>query len=257
MEAFRLRRREGRRRARRRCTTSAFALEQLGRLDEAEAAYGDAASRARDDAPHHARLGRSSALQAGRAPGGGGPARARARAAGRASRRRRSGTGPRRWRRPASDDLEAALATARAGVTALPGARGAAQQPRGAARAARATPPAPSRCCSAALADDPSLPQLSKNLGDLLYRARPLRRGLRGVRARGASWRPTWATTSTSSSATSRTSGGTRRGRAASWEQATRAQSGPPAGAGQPRHAGRPRHDGARGCGVRRAGAGT
>ena len=26
-----------------------FALEQLGRLDEAEAAYGDAASRARDD----------------------------------------------------------------------------------------------------------------------------------------------------------------------------------------------------------------
>ena len=44
----------GRRRAAARgrphCTTSGCALEQLGRLDEAEAAYGDAAGRARDDA---------------------------------------------------------------------------------------------------------------------------------------------------------------------------------------------------------------
>ena len=53
-----------------------------GRLDEAEAAYGDAAGRARDDARDHARLERGRA-QAGRAPGGAGPARARPGAAGR------------------------------------------------------------------------------------------------------------------------------------------------------------------------------
>ena len=145
-----------------------LALERLGRLDEAEAAYGDAAGRARDDA--RIMLGWSVvALQAGRVPGGAGPARAGARAArrqagagalvlGRHARqrraRRRRRRAPRRpgraWRRfPASAVLQNNLAV----LLELSG------DVAGAEAALRA-----------ALAEDPSLPQVSKNLADILYR---------------------------------------------------------------------------------------
>jgi tetratricopeptide (TPR) repeat protein len=146
----------------------AFALEQLGRLDEAEAAYGEAAGRARDDV--RIMLGWSIvALKRGDAVA------AQSRLA-----RSRELLGdkpvPALWYWAATlaaasaEDNDTALETARAGVGAHPshpvlrnnlavllevsGDIGGAET-----------------LLRSALADDPTLPQISKNLADLLYRS--------------------------------------------------------------------------------------
>ncbi|MGN6391146.1 MAG: DUF4388 domain-containing protein [Gemmatimonadales bacterium] len=144
-----------------------LALERLGRLDEAEAAYGDAAGRARDDA--RIMLGWSVvALKRGEhqvAQGrlervlelmGGRPA-------------------PPLWYWAATlasaglDDGAGALRTARAGAETYPGSAvlqnnlAVLLEQQGDATAAEAA-------LRAALGEDPSLPQVSKNLADLLYR---------------------------------------------------------------------------------------
>ena len=121
-----------------------YALERLGRLDEAEAAYGDAAGRARDDArimlgwsvvalkrgEHQVaqgRLARALELLGGKpAPAALVLGRRRSRAPGSTTRRARSG--PRA-----------------AGVGRFPAQRGAAEQSRGAARADRRRRRAPRR----------------------------------------------------------------------------------------------------------------
>lgn len=145
-----------------------FALEQLGRLDEAEAAYGEAAGRARDDA--RIMIGWSvAALKRGDFP-----------AARERLQRAREVLGdrplPALWYWSATlaaggeGDNDAAIETARAGVAAHPGdpvlrnnlavLLEASGDIAGAETLLRAT-----------LADDASLPQVSKNLADLLYRS--------------------------------------------------------------------------------------
>jgi tetratricopeptide (TPR) repeat protein len=144
-----------------------YALERLGRLDEAEAAYGDAAGRARDDArimlgwsivalkrgEHqvaHGRLARALELLGGK------PA-------------------PALWYWAATlasaglDDTAGALRAARDGVAAYPASvvlqnnLAVLLELAGDMRAAETA-------LRAALGEDPSLPQVSKNLADLLYR---------------------------------------------------------------------------------------
>ena len=144
-----------------------FALEQLGRLDEAEAAYGDAAGRARDDA--RIMLGWSiAALKRGDHQV----------AQGRLTRARelfQARAIPALWYWAATlataglDDAEGALTIAREGVRAHP------DQPvlrnnlavllelRGDLEEAE-------QMLRSALAEDPALPQVSKNLADILYR---------------------------------------------------------------------------------------
>ncbi len=145
----------------------AFALEQLGRLDEAEAAYGEAAGRARDDAriqtgwsvvalkrgdfqTAQARLTRARELHGDRTP-------------------------PPLWFWAATlaaagcDDADSAVALARAGVEAhvaepvLRNNLGVLLELGGDVAAAEIM-------LRSALAEDASLPQTSKNLADLLYR---------------------------------------------------------------------------------------
>ena len=113
-----------------RCTTSATRSSGSGGCDEAEAAYGDAAGRARDDA--RVMLGWSVvALKRGEHQVAQGAARARPGAAGRRSRRRRSGTGPRRSRARGSTTAPGALAgRARRASARIPANRGAPEQPR-------------------------------------------------------------------------------------------------------------------------------
>jgi tetratricopeptide (TPR) repeat protein len=145
-----------------------FALEQLGRLDEAEAAYGEAAGRARDDA--RIMIGWSVvALKRADFP-----------AARERLQRARELLGdrplPALWYWSATlaaggeGDNDAAIETARAGVGAHPAdpvlrnnlavLLEASGDIAGAETLLRAT-----------LADDASLPQVSKNLADLLYRS--------------------------------------------------------------------------------------
>jgi tetratricopeptide (TPR) repeat protein len=144
-----------------------YALERLGRLDEAEAAFGDAAGRARDDArimlgwstvalkrgDHRVALGR---LERTTELLGGKPA-------------------PPLWYWAAAlahaglDDPAAALRAARAGVDAYPASAvlqnnlAVLLELSGDAQGAEAA-------LRAALAEEPSLPQISKNLADILYR---------------------------------------------------------------------------------------
>jgi tetratricopeptide (TPR) repeat protein len=144
-----------------------YALERLGRLDEAEAAYGDAAGRAREDA--RIMLGWSIvALKRGEAQV----------AQDRLARTRELlGAKP----LPAAWYWAAALASA-----ALDDAGGALRAARDGAGAYPANPVlqnnlavlleqagdvvAAEAALRAALAEDPSLPQVSKNLADILYR---------------------------------------------------------------------------------------
>jgi tetratricopeptide (TPR) repeat protein len=144
-----------------------YALERLGRLDEAEAAYGDAAGRAREDA--RIMLGWSIvALKRGEAQV----------AQDRLARTRELlGAKP----LPAAWYWAAALASA-----ALDDAGGALRAARDGAGAYPANPvlqnnlavlleqagdvAAAEAALRAALAEDPSLPQVSKNLADILYR---------------------------------------------------------------------------------------
>ena len=84
----------------------------------------------------------------------------------------------------------------------------AAEQPRRCCSSRRATSPGAERLLRAALADEPSLPQLSKNLGDLLYRGGRFDEAQEATSAPRSS-RPNWGTISTSSWATSPSSAGT------------------------------------------------
>jgi tetratricopeptide (TPR) repeat protein len=145
-----------------------LALEQLGRLDEAEKAFGDAATRARDDA--RVMLGWAvAAVKRGD----------HTVALGRLARAREilgEKPAPAAWYWAAAlahagaDDTETAVSVARAGVTAFP------QQAvlrnnlavllEGAGDLAGAEVE-----LRAALTEDPSLPQVFKNLADLCYRS--------------------------------------------------------------------------------------
>jgi tetratricopeptide (TPR) repeat protein len=145
-----------------------FALERLGRLDEAEAAYGDAAARARDDA--RIMLGWSIvALKRGEHQVAQGRlARTVELLAGRAT--------PALWYWAATlasaglDDAAGALRAAREGAETYPASAvlqnnlAVLLEQQGDAQAAEAA-------LRAALGEDPSLPQISKNLADLLYRS--------------------------------------------------------------------------------------
>ena len=68
------------------------------------------------------------------------------------------------------DDAEGALKAARDGRRGVSRQRRAAEQSRRAARAERRHRRAPRRCCAPRWPRIPSLPQVSKNLADILYR---------------------------------------------------------------------------------------
>lgn len=146
----------------------AFALEQLGRLDEAEAAYGEAAGRARDDA--RILIGWSiAALKRDDFPA------ARERLA-RARELHGDRPLPPLWYWAATlgagadGDNDAALETARAGVAAHP-AHAVLRNNLAVLLEASGDIAAAEALLRAALADEPGLPQISKNLADLLYRS--------------------------------------------------------------------------------------
>jgi len=145
-----------------------FALEQLGRLDEAEAAYGEAAGRARDDA--RIMIGWSvAALKRSDFPA------ARERLA-----RARDVLGdrppPALWYWAATlaaageGDNDAAIETARAGV-AVHAADPVLRNNLAVLLEASGDIGGAETLLRAALADDASVPQISKNLADLLYRS--------------------------------------------------------------------------------------
>jgi tetratricopeptide (TPR) repeat protein len=144
-----------------------FALEQLGRLDEAEAAYGDAAGRARNDA--RVMLGWSIvALKRGDHKV----------AQGRLARARELLNGkpvPALWYWAATlttsglDDAEGALSTAREGVAAHPN-NPVLQNNLAVLLESSGDVEGAEAMLRAALAEDAALPQVSKNLADILYR---------------------------------------------------------------------------------------
>jgi tetratricopeptide (TPR) repeat protein len=144
-----------------------LALERLGRLDEAESACGDAAGRSRDDP--RIMLGWSVvALKRGDF------AVARGRLA-RVTEQLNGRPAPALWYWAATlasaglDDNVAALEAARSGATAYPGS--AVLQNNLAVLLELAGDGANAETVlRAALAEDPSLPQVSKNLADVLYR---------------------------------------------------------------------------------------
>lgn len=144
-----------------------FALEQLGRLDEAEAAYGDAAGRARTDP--RVMLGWSIvALKRGDHKV----------AQGRLARARELLNGkpvPALWYWAATlatsglDDAEGALRTAREGVAAHPN-HPVLQNNLAVLLESSGDLEGAEAMLRAALAEDAALPQVSKNLADILYR---------------------------------------------------------------------------------------
>jgi len=144
-----------------------YALERLGRLDEAEAAYGDAAGRARDDP--RVMLGWSvSALKRGEHQVAQGRlARALELLGGKPA--------PALWYWAATlasaglDDGSGALRTARAGAGAYP-TNAVLQNNLGVLLELAGDVAGAETALRAALAEDPSLPQVSKNLADILYR---------------------------------------------------------------------------------------
>jgi tetratricopeptide (TPR) repeat protein len=145
-----------------------FALEQLGRLEEAEAAYGEAAGRARDDARiltgwSIAALKRDDFTAA------------RERLA-RARELHGDRPLPPLWYWAATlaaggeGGNDAALETARAGVAAHPG-HAILRNNLAVLLEACGDIAAAETLLRAALTDDPAVPQISKNLADLLYRS--------------------------------------------------------------------------------------
>jgi len=146
----------------------ALALERLGKLDEAEAAYGDAAGRARDDS--RIMVGWAvTALKRGEPQV----------ALGRLARAREligEKPVPAIWYWAAglahagTDDQEGALAAARAGVAAFP-QHAVLRNNLAVLLEASGDLPGAEAELKAALAEDPSLPQVSKNLADLCYRS--------------------------------------------------------------------------------------
>jgi tetratricopeptide (TPR) repeat protein len=143
------------------------ALERLGRLDEAEVAAGDAASRARNDA--RVMLGWALiALRRGEHPVAQGRlARAQELLGGKAA--------PALWYWATAlacaglDDAEGALRAARDGVAAYP-ANAVLQNNLAVLLELAGDMASAETALRAALAEDPSLPQISKNLADILYR---------------------------------------------------------------------------------------
>ena len=145
-----------------------LALEQQGRHEDAEAAYGDAAGRARDDVRILVGWGVAALKRADHAVALGRLARARELLGEK--------TPPPVWFWAAAlahvgaEDGDAALATARAGVTAYP-ANAVLRNNLAVLLEASGDLPAAEAELRAGLAEDPSLPQISKNLADLFYRA--------------------------------------------------------------------------------------
>jgi tetratricopeptide (TPR) repeat protein len=144
-----------------------FALEQLGRLDEAEAAYGDAAGRAKDDS--RIMLGWSIvALKRGDHKV------AQSRLA-RACELLEGKPLPALWYWAATlthsglDDLDGALRIAREGVTAYPD-NPVLQNNLAVLLEARGDIQGAEALLRSALAEDAALPQVSKNLADIFYR---------------------------------------------------------------------------------------
>ena len=144
-----------------------FALEQLGRLDEAEAAYGDAASRAKEDP--RIMLGWSiAALKRGDNKV------AQSRLA-RACELLRGKPVPALWYWASTlaaaglDDLDNALRTAREGAAAYPD-NAVLQNNLAVLLEASGDVQAAENMLRTALAEDAALPQVSKNLGDVFYR---------------------------------------------------------------------------------------
>jgi tetratricopeptide (TPR) repeat protein len=145
-----------------------LALEQLGKLEEAEAAFGDAAGRARED-PRMMLGWAVAALKRGEYQV----------ALGRLARAREligEKTVPAAWYWAAglahagADDHESALTVARTGVAAFPQHAVLRNNLSVLLEAAGDLPGAETEL-KAALAEDPSLPQVSKNLADLCYRS--------------------------------------------------------------------------------------
>ncbi len=146
----------------------AFAFEQLGRLGEAEAAYGEAAARARDDARIMLGWGIAALKRGDLEAAESRLARARELYGDRPA--------PALWHWAATlaasdtERLDTALARAKAGVEAHPGSAvlrnncGVLLEAAGDTAAAEAM-------LKAAYAEEPTLPQASKNLADLCYRA--------------------------------------------------------------------------------------
>ena len=145
-----------------------FALEQLGRLDDAEAAYSEAAARGRDDI----RIQLNWAIVALRR----GDLAAAATRLARAKEAAGDRVLPPLWHWAATltsasgDQLENAIAVARAGVEAHAGHPVLRNNLAVLLETAGDTAGAEAML-RAAYADDPSLPQLSKNIADLCYRA--------------------------------------------------------------------------------------
>jgi tetratricopeptide (TPR) repeat protein len=144
-----------------------LALERLGRLDEADTAYGDAAARARDDA--RVMLGWGVvALRRGEHQV------AQERLA-RARELMGEKPAPPLWYWAATlasaglDDPEGALTTAEEGAAAHPGSA-VLQNNLAVLRELAGDVAGAEAMLRAALAEDPSLPQISKNLADILYR---------------------------------------------------------------------------------------
>jgi len=144
-----------------------YAYEQLGRLQDADAAYGEAAARARNDARVHMGWGVLALKQGDHAA-----------AAGRLDRAKELFTAPPpplwHWARTltaaAAGEFEEAEAFAAAAVEAHP--TNAVLRNNLAVLAELGGDLAKAEALvQAARHDEPSLPQLSKNLGDLTYRA--------------------------------------------------------------------------------------
>ena len=146
----------------------AFGLERMGRLDEAEAAYGEAVTRARDDARMMTGWG-IAALKRGDAGV----------ASGRLQRARElwgEKAPPAIWFWAAAlahameSDLEQAITLAQVGATAFP-SNAVLKNNLAVLLELTGDVSGAEAAVREALAEDPSVPQLSKNLGDLLYRA--------------------------------------------------------------------------------------
>jgi len=146
----------------------AYALERLGRLDDAEAAYGEAAGRARDDARIMLGWAVAALKRADFAVAQGRIARARELMGDRVP--------PPLWFWAAAlaasgmEDPETALQAARAGVDAHPAHPVLRNNLAVLLELAGDTAGADSQLRTA-LTEDPALPQISKNLADLMYRA--------------------------------------------------------------------------------------
>jgi tetratricopeptide (TPR) repeat protein len=145
-----------------------LALEQQGRLDDAEAAYGDAAARARDDIRILIGWGIAALKRGDHAVALGRLARARELLG------QKTPSPVWYWAatlaQAGADEGEQAIATARAGVAAHPGS-GVLRNNLAVLLEATGDLAAAESELRAGLAEDPSLPQISKNLADLFYRA--------------------------------------------------------------------------------------